>query len=119
MNLAELKAIKERAKKEIDLREKEARVKVVVGMGTSGIASGAREVLRALVDEISRRNLADVMVTQTGEKGLASQEPLIEVIEEGKPTVVYGNMDAGKAIRVVAEHLVNGHPVLDYVIETT
>jgi NADP-reducing hydrogenase subunit HndB len=118
MNLAELKAIKERAKKEIDLREKEARVKVVVGMGTSGIASGAREVLRALVDEISRRNLADVMVTQTGEKGLASQEPLIEVIEEGKPTVVYGNMDAGKAIRVVAEHLVNGHPVLDYVIET-
>jgi len=119
MNLEELKAIKERAKKEIDLREKDARVKVVVGMGTSGIASGAREVLRALVDEISRRNLGDVMVTQTGEKGLASHEPLIEVFEEGKPTVIYGNMDAGKAIRVVAEHLVNGHPVLDYVIQTT
>jgi NADP-reducing hydrogenase subunit HndB len=118
MNMEELKAIRERAKKEIDLRGKNARVKVVVGMGTSGIASGARDVLRALVDEISRRNLVDVMVTQTGEKGLASQEPLIEVLEEGKPTVVYANMDAGKAIRVVAEHLVNGRPVLDYVIET-
>lgn len=118
MNLAELKAIRERAKKEIDVREKDARVKVVVGMGTSGIASGAREVLRTFVDEISRRNLVDVMVTQTGEKGLASHEPLIEIIEEGKPTVVYGNMDSGKVMRVVAEHLVNGQPVLDYVIET-
>ncbi len=119
MNLAELKAIRERAKKEIELRGKEARVKVVVGMGTSGIASGAREVLRALVDEISRQKLTDVVVTQTGEKGLASQEPLIEVLEEGKPTVVYANMDARKALRVVTEHLVNGRPVLDYVIETT
>ncbi len=119
MNLAELKAIRDRAKKEIELRGKEARVKVVVGMGTSGIASGAREVLRALVDEISRQKLTDVVVTQTGEKGLASQEPLIEVLEEGKPTVVYANMDARKASRVVTEHLVNGRPVLDYVIETT
>ena len=119
MNLEELKKIREKAKQEIDLRGKEARVKVVVGMGTSGIASGARDVLRALVDEISKRKLADVMVTQTGEKGLASQEPLIEVFEEGKPTIVYGNMDAAKAVRVVAEHLVNGRPVLDYVIETT
>ena len=59
------------------------------------------------------------MVTQTGEKGLASQEPLIEILEEGKPEVVYGNMDAEKARRVVAEHVVNGNPVLDYVIETT
>ena len=119
MNMEELKAIREKAKKEIDLRGKKARVKVVVGMGTSGIASGARDVLRAFVEEISRRNLVDVVVTQTGEKGLASQEPLIEVLEEGKPPVVYGNMDAGKAVRVVAEHLVNGRPVLEYVIETT
>jgi len=119
MNLEDLKKIREKAKQEIDLRGKEARVKVVVGMGTSGIASGARDVLRALVDEISKRKLTDVVVTQTGEKGLASQEPLIEVFEEGKPNIVYGNMDAAKAVRVVAEHLVNGRPILDYVIETT
>ena len=86
MNLEELKAIREKAQKDIQLRQKEGRMKIVVGMGTSGIASGAREVLKAFVDEIATRNLADVMVTQTGEKGLASQEPLIEVLEEGKPT---------------------------------
>ena len=57
MNLDELKAIREKARKDIQLRQKEARIKVVVGMGTSGIASGAREVLRSFVDEISRRNL--------------------------------------------------------------
>lgn len=119
MNLEELKAIREKAQKDIQLRQKEARVKIVVGMGTSGIASGAREVLRTFVDEIAARNLADVMVTQTGEKGLASQEPLIEVVEEGKPTVVYGNMNAEKAKKVVVEHIINGKPVVEYVIETT
>ncbi len=119
MNLDELKAIREKARKDIQLRQKEARIKVVVGMGTSGIASGAREVLRSFVDEISRRNLGDVVVTQTGEKGLASQEPMIEVLEEGKPGIIYGNMDAEKVRKVVAEHIVNGNPVLEYVIETT
>jgi NADP-reducing hydrogenase subunit HndB len=118
MNLDELKTIRDKAQKDIQLRQKEARVKVVVGMGTSGIASGARDVLKAFVDEIARRNLVDVMVTQTGEKGLASQEPMIEILEEGKPGVIYGNMDAEKVRRVVAEHVVNGNPVLDFVIET-
>jgi (2Fe-2S) ferredoxin len=119
MNLDELKAIREKAKKDIQLRQKEARIKIVVGMGTSGIASGAREVLRTFVDEIASRNLVDVMVTQTGEKGLASQEPMIEVLEEGKPVIIYGNLDAEKAKKVVAEHILNGNPVLEYVIETT
>jgi NADP-reducing hydrogenase subunit HndB len=119
MNLEELKAIRDKAQKDIQLRQKEGRIKIVVGMGTSGIASGARDVLKTFVDEIATRNLNDVMVTQTGEKGLASQEPLIEIMEEGKPTVVYGNMSAEKAKKVVAEHIVNGNPVLDYVIETT
>ena len=57
MNLDELKAIRDKAKKDIQLRQKEARIKIVVGMGTSGIASGAREVLRSFVDEIAGRNL--------------------------------------------------------------
>ena len=119
MNLEELKAIRDKAQKDIQLRQKEGRVKIVVGMGTSGIASGARDVLKAFVDEIATRNLVDVVVTQTGEKGLASQEPLIEVVEVGKPTVVYGNMNADKARKVVAEHIAKGNPVLEYVIESS
>ena len=86
-------------------------------MGTSGIAAGAREVLKTFVEEVSRRNLGDVVVTQTGEKGLASQEPLVEVFEEGKPVVVYGSMTAEKSKRVVVEHIVNGNPVTEFAIE--
>jgi NADP-reducing hydrogenase subunit HndB len=117
MKLEDLKKIREKAEKDIELRQKQARIRIVVGMGTSGIAAGAREVIRTFVDEIAKRNLSDVIVTQTGEKGLASQEPMIEVYEEGKPVVVYGNMDAEKTKRVVAEHVVNGNPVSEYVIE--
>lgn len=117
MNLEELKKIREKAQKDVELRQKEARIRIVVGMGTSGIAAGARDVLKTLVEEIGRRNLTDVIVTQTGEKGLASQEPLVEVYEEGKPLVVYGNMTAEKAKRVVVEHVVNGNPVTEFAIE--
>ncbi len=117
MKLEDLKKIREQASKDIELRQKQARVKIVVGMGTSGIAAGARDVLKALLDEIASRNLTDVMVTQTGEKGLASHEPMIEVHEEGKDVVIYGNIDADKARKIIAEHIVNHNPVLEYVIE--
>ncbi|MBP8625322.1 MAG: (2Fe-2S) ferredoxin domain-containing protein [Syntrophorhabdaceae bacterium] len=117
MKLEDLKKIREQASRDIELRQKQARVKIVVGMGTSGIAAGARDVLKALLDEIASRNLTDVMVTQTGEKGLASHEPIIEVHEEGRDVVIYGNIDADKARKIIAEHIVNHNPVSEYVIE--
>jgi len=117
MNLEELKKIREKAQKDVELRQKQARIRIVVGMGTSGIAAGARDVLKTLLEEIGRRNLTDVIVTQTGEKGLASQEPLVEVYEEGKPLVVYGNMNQERAKRVVVEHVVNGNPVTEFALE--
>jgi NADP-reducing hydrogenase subunit HndB len=117
MNLDELKKIREKAQKEVELRQKQARIRVVVGMGTSGIAAGARDVLKTFVEEISRRNLNDVVVTQTGERGLSSQEPMVEVFEEGKSVVVYGNLDVEKTKRVVVDHVVNGKPVSEYAIE--
>jgi NADP-reducing hydrogenase subunit HndB len=116
MNLEELKKIREKAQKDVELRQKESRIRIVVGMGTSGIAAGARDVLKTFVEEVGKRNLTDVIVTQTGEKGLASQEPMVEVFEESKPTVVYGNMNPEKAKRVVVEHVVNGQPVSEFAI---
>jgi (2Fe-2S) ferredoxin len=87
-------------------------------MGTSGIAMGARDVMKAIIDEISARDLKDIIVTQTGEKGLSSLEPVVDVIQEGKPTITYGNLNPDKARRIVAEHLVNDHPVNDYIVTT-
>ncbi len=114
--LEELRKIREKAQQDMKLRNSNTRIKVVVGMGTSGIATGAREVMKALMDEIAKRNLSDVLVTQTGEKGLSSMEPVVDVVEDGKPTITYGNMTAEKARKVVAEHIVNGKIVNDYVV---
>lgn len=117
MKLEELRKIREKVQKEMKVREGKARIKVVVGMGTSGIAAGAREVLKAFLDEVEKRNLDDVIVTQTGERGLASQEPVVEIHEKDKPVVVYGNVDPNKVQRIVTEHLINGNPVSEWVIE--
>ncbi|HPR17258.1 MAG TPA: (2Fe-2S) ferredoxin domain-containing protein [Candidatus Cloacimonadota bacterium] len=114
--LEELRKIREKAQQDMKLRESNTRIKIVVGMGTSGIAMGARDVMKALMEEIANRNLADVLVTQTGEKGLSSMEPVVDVIEEGKPTITYGNITADKARKIVAEHIVNGKVVNDFVV---
>lgn len=116
--LADLKKIREKAQNAMKLRETNYRIKVVVGMGTSGIAMGAREVMKAFLEEVANRSLADILVTQTGEKGLSSMEPVVDVIEEGKPTITYGNINAEKARKIVVEHIVNGNIVNDYVVAT-
>jgi NADP-reducing hydrogenase subunit HndB len=117
MKLEELRKIREKTEKEMVLRDGKARIRVVVGMGTSGIAAGARETLKALLDEVAKRELKDIVVSQAGERGLSSHEPLVSVYEEGKPTVVYGNVTIDIARKIVAEHLVNGNPVSDNIIE--
>lgn len=114
--LDELRKIREKAQQDMKLRSSNNRVKVVIGMGTSGIATGAREVMKAILDEVANRSLSDVLVTQTGEKGLSSMEPVVDIIIDGSPTITYGNMTAEKARKVVAEHIVNGKVVSDYVV---
>jgi NADP-reducing hydrogenase subunit HndB len=114
--LLELRKIREKAQQDMKLRESNTRIKVVVGMGTSGIAMGARDVMKTILEEIANRNLADVLVTQTGEKGLSSMEPVVDVIEEGKSTITYGNITPEKARKIVAEHIVNGKVVNDFVV---
>ena len=117
MKLEDLKKIREKTEKDMLLRAGQTRLKVVVGMGTSGIAAGARETLKAFLDEIEKRRLNDVIVSQAGERGLSSHEPVVTVIEEKKPSIVYGNVTADVARKIVAEHLVNGNPVSESIIE--
>jgi len=116
MKLEELRKIRERAEAEMRLRAGQARVKIVVGMGTSGIAAGARQVLRAILEEVAQRNLRDVLVTQTGEKGLSAKEPLVEVHEPGRVTI-YGDVDEATARRIVVEHVIHGRIVEDHLVE--
>ena len=116
-SLEELKAIRDKARQNINVRgESEAAVRIVVGMATCGIAAGARPVLNAFADEVARRGLKDVMVTQTGCIGICQYEPVVEVITPGHEKVTYVKMTPEKAVRVVNDHLVNGNVVSEYTI---
>ncbi len=116
-SLAELKAIKEKMKDKVILREGTADIRVVVGMATCGIAAGARPVLNAIVEAVNEGGLAQtVTVSQTGCIGLCQYEPIVEVFEAGKEKVTYVKMDAEKAKRVVEEHLKGGKAIGEFTI---
>ena len=117
-SLAELQAIREKTLNRINLRkedESEA-TRVVIGMATCGIAAGARPVMLAFMDEISKRGLNHVTVSQTGCIGMCRLEPMVDVYLPGKEKVTYVHMTPEKVGRVVAEHVVNGRPVTEYTI---
>lgn len=116
--LEDLAKIREKAKQAISMREGELETKIVVGMGTCGIAAGAREVMAAILDELGKRNLTGIAVTQTGCVGLCDKEPLVDVVKPGKPRVTYGNVTAERARRIVAQHVVNDQIIGEWVVAT-
>ena len=116
-SLQELAAIRDRMKQTVNTREAaHDTTRVVVGMATCGIAAGARPVLNAFTEEIARRELSGVLVTQTGCIGLCQYEPIVEVTTPGADKVTYVQMTPEKVSRVVAEHLIGGKPVVEYTI---
>ena len=115
--LEELKAIRDKMQGQVGLRsENETQTRVVVGMATCGIASGARPVLTTLSDAVQQKGLQHVVVTQTGCIGLCQFEPIIEIMEPGKDKVTYVKMTPEKALEVVEQHLIRGQVVIDYTI---
>ena len=120
-SLAELQAIREKTLNRINLRKEDesAATRVVIGMATCGIAAGARPVMLSFMDEIQKRGLQHVTVSQTGCVGMCRLEPMVDVIMPGQEKVTYVHMSPEKVGRVVAEHIVNGRPVEEYTIGAT
>lgn len=113
----ELMAIRDKARASMTVRgDHPDAVRVVVGMATCGIAAGARPVLNALVDEVAKRHLNNVTVTQTGCIGMCQFEPIVEVMVPGKDKITYAKVTPEMVPRIVADHLVNGNPVMEYTI---
>ena len=115
-SLEELKKIREEAKKNLELRNTEKSTRIVVGMATCGISAGARPVLNTLVEEISKRNLKDVQVVQTGCIGMCRYEPIVEVYKPSEEKVTYIYMNPEKSKKMIAEHIVNGNIISEYTI---
>lgn len=116
-SLEELRAIRESMQGQIGLRnEHSEQIRVIVGMATCGIASGARPVLTALSEAVQTKGLSHITVTQTGCIGLCQYEPIVEVLEPGKEKVTYVKMTPEKALEVVDQHLIKGQIVKKYTI---
>jgi NADP-reducing hydrogenase subunit HndB len=114
MTLEELRKLRESKKTDIQRREAEGKeIQVIVGMGTCGIAAGAKVTLDAFINSLDENKLVDqVLVRQTGCMGLCHSEPTVEVISPGMPNVIYGNVDAAVAKEIVNKHIL-GHELLD------
>jgi len=116
-SLEELKALRDKMQGSVTLRnESEAGTRVVVGMATCGIASGARPVLTALSNAVAEKKIEDVAVTQTGCIGLCQYEPIVEVFQAGKEKVTYVKMTPEKALEVIDKHIIGGNPITEYTI---
>ena len=115
-SLDDLKKIREAALEKRRLSETSGSAQVIVGMGTCGIAAGARETMKSVLDFIESNNVENVVVTQTGCIGLCEQEPILQVVMPGKEKVTYGKVDADVAQKIMKDHVSEGKVVQDHVI---
>ena len=116
LKIEDLKKIKEKVHSQTALREGGQRAKVTVHMGTCGIASGAREVLNALMQVIEETNTTDVIVTTSGCMGLCSREPLVTVELLGKEPIKYEKMNEMRMRQVFKRHVLEGEIQTDFVL---
>lgn len=115
-SLEELRKLREDSIKNIEMRNTDKDIRIVVGMATCGISAGARPVLSTLVEEVAKRNLNNVQVVQTGCIGMCTYEPIVEIYTPNSEKVTYIHVDSEKAKRIVLEHIVNGNVINEYTI---
>ena len=113
LTLEDLRKMREEKQKAMDMRDSANKnIQVIVGMGTCGIAAGAKDAFSALIDAINEKGLTNVLIRQTGCMGLCHSEPTVEVIMPEMPAIIYGNVDAATAKEIVEKHIV-GHQLID------
>jgi len=113
-SLEELQKLRQRLHKDIKARA-ETSTTITVGMGTCGIAAGARETMQAILAELEARSI-DAHVTTVGCIGMCSKEPLVDIQQGGEPRVTYGNVTPAMVPRIIEEHLVRGNVVEEWAV---
>ncbi len=115
-SLEDLKRAREEALKKREAKATSGTAQIIVGMGTCGIAAGARDAMKAILDTIEKDSINGVIVSQTGCIGLCEKEPIVQVIIGEEPKVTYGKVNPDVAVKIVREHVVNHKVVEDHVI---
>jgi NADP-reducing hydrogenase subunit HndB len=113
-SLADLKKIQDDLRAKISLREKsnepDKRIQVKVAMATCGIASGAKEVMEAFIEEFTKRNI-DAVVTPTGCMGYCYAEPTVEITKPGSEPITFGYVDVKKTSKIMDKYILNNELV--------
>jgi NADP-reducing hydrogenase subunit HndB len=117
-SLDELKRVREEALQKKQLRAALGNIQVIIAMGTCGIAAGARDTMKSVLNYIETEKVSGVTVTQTGCIGLCEQEPIVQVMLGDQPKVMYGKVDAQVAQKIMKQHVQNGHPVRENIIQS-
>ncbi len=115
-SLEELKRVREEALQKKKMKAAPGNVQVIVAMGTCGIAAGARDTMKSVLNYIEKNNLSGITVTQTGCIGMCEQEPIVQVVIGDQPKVLYGKVNAEVIGQIMKQHVQNGQPVKDYVL---
>ena len=116
LTIDELRQKREEARKGIYLREGDFKGKIIVHMGTCGIAAGAREIVSTFLGELEKSGSKDMMVTTSGCAGLCSMEPMATVELFNTSPVKYGELTPDKTRRIFKEHILEGNVVIEYAI---
>jgi NADP-reducing hydrogenase subunit HndB len=110
--IEDLQRIREQAKRDLRIRT-ETGTRIIVGMGTCGIAAGARETMHAILEELKTREM-DAHVTTVGCIGMCSKEPLVDIEQAGRSRITYCNIHPDMVPRLIEEHLVRGNVVQEW-----
>ncbi len=113
-SLDDLKRIREDAQQALKTRL-DTGTTIIVGMGTCGIAAGARDTMHAILAELAKRNI-DAHVTTVGCIGQCVKEPLVDIEQAGQPRITYANIRPDMVPQLIEEHLINGRPVEEWVV---
>ncbi len=116
LRIQDLAKIRDETKAMLTIRDSQGRAKVTVHMGTCGIAAGAREIMEALLDEMRKNKVKDVIVTTSGCAGLCSREPMATVEVKGQPPVKYINLTPQKIRKILKEHVLGGQLLAEYAL---
>jgi NADP-reducing hydrogenase subunit HndB len=116
LSIQDLKKIKENAAKDISLRQEKGRIKVIVHMGTCGIAAGAREIMSTLMDELAEADRQDIQVVAASCMGMCSSEPNITVEIEGEEPIIYQKMTPNKMRQIFKRHILLGEVQTDFAL---
>lgn len=114
--LDDLKKIREEALEKRKVKTASGQIEVIVGMGTCGIAAGARDTMKAILETIQNDNLSGIVVKQTGCVGLCEKEPIVQIVIGEQPKITYGKVTGDVARQILKEHVVDGKVVQNHLI---